>query len=126
GKKDNTRGPIGLVTDAGKVTDKSFNQSAFEAGNNFYHDILKNKDHDIAYVEPKDLNDLENAYGNLVNAKDIGVLILPGFHHVDHMNAASATLKENKIKDVNGNEVNRTGILIDGFSRHDNVVGLAF
>ncbi|AHI52438.1 type 1 periplasmic-binding domain-containing protein [Spiroplasma culicicola] len=105
---------IWLVTDAGKVNDKSFNQSGFEGGNHFNKEIL-GKNEEIGKTEPNDLAELVSAYEN-AKFDGAGTLILPGFHH--------AVEGENKAADImNGG----TTIILDSdHAGKDNQIGIMF
>lgn len=117
---------IWLVTDTGKINDRSFNQSSFEGGNIFLNDIIGNKDDagkavysSIAYSEPKDLASLPSAYNNAAK-KGAKTLILPGFHHaVEGEQKAPESMKEvdgsTILLDSSGNGIaNQIGVQFRG------------
>lgn len=117
---------IWLVTDTGKINDRSFNQSSFEGGNIFLNDIIGNKDDagkavysSIAYSEPKDLASLPSAYNNAAK-KGAKTLILPGFHHaVEEEQKAPESMKEvdgsTILLDSSGNGIaNQIGVQFRG------------
>jgi len=111
---------VGMVTDAGTINDKSFNQGTWEA-------ILKYKA-DTKAIEEKYLQpsgEHHTDYLNAINAlTDAGykIIVTPGYKFETAVNEAAE-----KHKDV-------TFILIDGlthkgdnnFSKHDNVVCVLF
>ncbi|ARU92281.1 ribose/galactose ABC transporter substrate-binding protein [Spiroplasma clarkii] len=115
---------IWLITDAGKINDKSFNESSFNGGNKFLDDFIGNKDDkgekiysSIAYSEPRDLTALESAYNNAAK-KGAKTLILPGFHHsFDGKNKAPDIMKT-----VGGSTI----ILDNGHAEKENQVGIQF
>ncbi|UWV86105.1 BMP family ABC transporter substrate-binding protein [Mycoplasmopsis cynos] len=80
-----------LVTDAGRVTDKSFNQSAWEALLAIYDQVENKKDFSFKSVEPAK-NSYQNAYRAAID-EGTNVLILPGFTHIETI---SDFIKNNK------------------------------
>ncbi|ASZ09431.1 BMP family ABC transporter substrate-binding protein [Mesoplasma chauliocola] len=86
---------IYLVTDAGRIDDKSFNESSYKAASDFSQKILGNENK-AAYIQPASATEanLTRAYSN---AKRNGAktLILPGFHHtVEGANKAPGIMGE--------------------------------
>ncbi|WP_338972476.1 BMP family ABC transporter substrate-binding protein [Spiroplasma endosymbiont of Panorpa germanica] len=112
---------VWIVTDTGKVNDKSFNQSAFNSANTFLQTDLK-RDVKASVQEPKTPSELENAY--LTSRKNGGkAVLLPGYQHATHIEKASETYAEG---DTPG-----TVIFLDGSSKTEtkqleNVVGVLF
>ncbi|AGR40780.1 BMP family ABC transporter substrate-binding protein [Spiroplasma taiwanense] len=106
---------IWLITDTGKVADKSFNQSGFEGGNYFNENMLGIK-REINKTEPQELTELEAAYEN-AKADGAQVLILPGFHH--------ALEGQNKAADIMG-ESGSTIILDSTHAGKTNQIGVMF
>ncbi|CCP23861.1 BMP family ABC transporter substrate-binding protein [Mycoplasmopsis cynos] len=92
-----------LVTDAGHVTDKSFNQSAWEALLAIYDQVENKKDFSFKSVEPAK-NSYQNAYRAAID-EGTNVLILPGFTHIETI---SDFIKNNK------KELEEKNILIIG------------
>ncbi|AKU79563.1 hypothetical protein [Spiroplasma turonicum] len=111
---------IFLITDAGRVSDKSFNESGKNAGDKFIKEISEvNKDgaySGIGFNEPPNVSEIPHGYGK---AKVAGakVAILPGFHHSgENLKIASDTLGEDS-----------TEIIIDGEPEGlSNVIGLLY
>ncbi|WP_339034293.1 hypothetical protein [Spiroplasma endosymbiont of Cantharis rufa] len=73
---------IYLVTDAGKISDKSFNESTFKAGNEFLQEVIQEKDLKISKIEPENSSSkvMKNQYRNARN-NGAKTILLPGFHH---------------------------------------------
>ena len=94
---------ITLVTDAGKITDKSFNQSAWEATSEF----SKAKSKVAAHIEPANVTKIEDGYRTALN-NGSKVLVLPGFTHMDH---ASGKPEINKLFA----DKKAIGIVVDGW-----------
>lgn len=111
-------GQIYLITDSGKVDDKSFNQSTYEAGSEFTKEIL-GIDKKIAYIQPDSTasKTMKRAYKS---AKTNGAktLLLPGFHH-----AMPGEGEHNGAKIMN--EYGST-IILDTNSAAENEVGVVF
>ncbi|QBQ07748.1 ribose/galactose ABC transporter substrate-binding protein [Spiroplasma gladiatoris] len=85
-----------LVTDAGRINDKSFNESGKTAGDIFIKDILKVNANDeysgIGFNEPEDISKIIDGY-ETAKAAGAKVAILPGFHHDgDNIKKASEIL----------------------------------
>ncbi|AVN60655.1 hypothetical protein CG007_03530 [Mesoplasma entomophilum] len=111
-------GQIYLVTDAGKIDDKSFNQSAYEAGTEFVKEIL-GKDQKIGYIQPESTapKTMKRAYKTAKSNK-AKTLLLPGFHHAmpgegDHQAA--------KVMENSGST-----IILDSNSAANNEIGVVF
>ncbi|AUB31431.1 hypothetical protein [Spiroplasma floricola] len=131
GSGSKTWNDIYLVTDAGKINDKSFNESGFEAGNKIMEMLKineareaegKSKYDSIGYYQPPTVDDISKGYKN---AKKVGAktLILPGFHHAgDNLDQASKLIKEN-----NGNAIFLDGSPVDSKGQKiSNSVGFLF
>ncbi|WP_027121006.1 BMP family ABC transporter substrate-binding protein [Mycoplasma leonicaptivi] len=92
-----------LITDTGKVTDKSFNQSSWEALQKLDEVTMKDgkKTIKIANVEPKNASAYEQSYLAALQAKR-NVWVLVGFGHGEHIkkfiNENKAKLIENDVK----------------------------
>ncbi|AKX33984.1 ribose/galactose ABC transporter substrate-binding protein [Spiroplasma litorale] len=98
---------IFLITDAGRISDKSFNESGKVAGDKFIKEISElNKDDSysgIGFTEPEDVSKIQDGY-DIAKKAGAKVAILPGFHHAgDNLKAAANALGENS-----------TQIIIDG------------
>ncbi|AVN61325.1 BMP family ABC transporter substrate-binding protein [Mesoplasma florum] len=92
---DNFNNQIYLITDAGRIDDKSFNESSYKAASDFSQKVLGNANK-AAYIQPASATEanLTRAYSN---AKRNGAktLILPGFHHtVEGANKAPGIMGE--------------------------------
>ena len=75
-------GDIEVITDAGSVSDKSFNESAFDAVKDYSQLVNKNKT--FGYLQPKsDTTALLNKAYLTALRKGSRTLILPGFIHTD-------------------------------------------
>ncbi|ASP28088.1 ribose/galactose ABC transporter substrate-binding protein [Spiroplasma corruscae] len=111
---------IFLVTDAGRISDKSFNESGKNAGDYFIKEILEvNKNNTyagIGFNEPHNETEIPDGY-NIAKESGAKVAILPGFHHAgDNLKSASSALGENG-----------TEIFIDGRNEGLNtVIGLLY
>ncbi|QEH61325.1 basic membrane protein A [Spiroplasma chinense] len=110
---------IWLVTDTGKVDDKSFNQSGFDGGNYFINNIHNpnGTDKTIGKTEPDDLSDLQAAYEN-AKFDGAGTLILPGFHHaLEGENKAARVMNGGTtilLDGDDGGQANQIGIMFRG------------
>ncbi|AXK50761.1 BMP family ABC transporter substrate-binding protein [Spiroplasma alleghenense] len=118
-KKDSD---VWVVTDTGKVKDKSFNESAFNAANKFLSQDLK-REGQSSYLEPKSPTDLEPAYQTSRKNGGKG-LILPGYQHANHIAKASEVYSEG---DAPGTVVFLDGSSVkSGEEHYENVVGVLF
>ncbi|WP_338983463.1 hypothetical protein [Spiroplasma endosymbiont of Othius punctulatus] len=115
-------GEIYVITDAGKVSDKSFNQSGYMGGNRFIHNALSKPDKDeISYAQPATMTDAPWMYDRAFNS-GAKALILPGFKHANFLETAN-----------NGAEgAGGVAILIDGSATrpngdmYENTIGLSY
>lgn len=83
GDKYEYYGSIQTITDAGSIADKSFNQSAFEAGRDYAQVVMKDdKNVTFGFSQPKVTSKtmLQKAYESALKAGS-RTLILPGFTH---------------------------------------------
>ncbi|AGR41791.1 BMP family ABC transporter substrate-binding protein [Spiroplasma diminutum] len=124
-KKYKPYNEIYLVTDAGKINDKSFNQSGYDGGNEIMNLLGVNEDKQydgIGYFQPATLSELKDGYRN---AADSGAktLILPGFkHNEDNLKTASELIGKN-----NGNTILLDGTATDASGKAiENSVGFLF
>lgn len=106
---------IGLITDTGKTDDKSFNQSGYEAGNDFVKSLdASNKD--IVKVEPNTLSEIKTSYSKIIRDNNVNTLILPGFQHQDYIKTASKLMGDK-----------RSAVFLDGDTNGtSNVIGLKY
>ncbi|AUM62336.1 BMP family ABC transporter substrate-binding protein [Spiroplasma monobiae] len=115
---------IYLVTDAGKINDKSFNESGYNGGNEVMKRLgdVSEGYSGIGYFQPPSITELETGYSNAQTA-GAKTLILPGFHHAgDHLKNASEAMKKN-----DGNVIFLDGVPEDeNGNTLDNVVGFLF
>ncbi|WP_381414880.1 BMP family ABC transporter substrate-binding protein [Spiroplasma endosymbiont of Anurida maritima] len=72
---------IALVTDAGSINDKSFNQSAWEAVEEFMK-LEEEEGYTRQSFEPIDPNDILNKYTSAANSGN-GTVVAPGFAHAN-------------------------------------------
>ncbi|ALD65995.1 type 1 periplasmic-binding domain-containing protein [Spiroplasma cantharicola] len=110
---------IYLVTDAGKISDKSFNESTFKAGNEFLQEVLQRKDWKISKIEPENSSSkvMKNQYRNARN-NGAKIILLPGFHHAmpgEGENYAPQVMSEKG-----------STIFLDGESSATNEIGFSF
>ncbi|PPE04436.1 ribose/galactose ABC transporter substrate-binding protein [Entomoplasma ellychniae] len=103
---------------SGEIRDKSFNESAFNAGNNFLQEVVGRKKN-ISYVRVKDSETatLTKAYNNAIRNKP-KTLILPGFYHAvpDNGNNSAAGLMKGK----------GSTILIDAADQIENQINISY
>lgn len=105
---------LGLITDTGKINDKSFNQSGYEAGNAFATALGQNKE--ITKIEPETLSDIKTSYSKIIKNNGVNTLILPGFQHQDYIETASKIMGEH-----------RSAVFLDGDTNGtSNVIGLKY
>ncbi|KAJ3636312.1 hypothetical protein Zmor_008847 [Zophobas morio] len=106
---------LGLITDTGKINDKSFNQSGFEAGNDFVK-ALDSKNGEITKIEPETLSDIKTSYSKIIKNNGVNTLILPGFQHQDYISTASKIMG-----------AHRSAVFLDGDTNGtSNVIGLKY
>ncbi|WP_338985251.1 hypothetical protein [Spiroplasma endosymbiont of Diplazon laetatorius] len=117
---------IYLVTDSGKISDKSFNQSSYEAGNEFLQQVVAKVDptyanSKIAKIEPENASTkiLKNQYNNAKN-NGAKTILLPGFHHANP--GEGEYLAGQIMKDVEQG----SSIMLDGANFSDNEIGFNF
>ncbi|ATZ21913.1 BMP family ABC transporter substrate-binding protein [Mesoplasma tabanidae] len=111
-------GGIYLITDSGKVDDKSFNQSTYEAGTEFTNNILGiNKK--IAYIQPESTapKTMKRAY-KTAKSNNAKTLLLPGFHH------SMPGEGEHQGAEVMKNS--GSTIILDSYSDAKNEIGVVF
>ncbi|WP_339021025.1 hypothetical protein [Spiroplasma endosymbiont of Atherix ibis] len=117
---------IYLVTDSGKILDKSFNESTYKAGNEFLQQVVGNidskfKNSKISKIEPENASTkvLKNQY---TNAKNNGAktILLPGFHH------AIPGEGNNLAPKIMENVEQGSTIILDGRSSNKNELGFSF
>ncbi|AOG60581.1 ribose/galactose ABC transporter substrate-binding protein [Spiroplasma helicoides] len=125
GKTQKVFRDIYLITDAGKLNDKSFNESAYSGANKFLSEVYypakgvadADRLSSVAAIEPKDLNSLDQAYNEAVKAGAKN-LVLPGFHHaVEGAYKAAEAVKAN-----DGSAI----ILDSSYNKFDNQIGLIY
>ncbi|ATZ18370.1 hypothetical protein [Mesoplasma melaleucae] len=111
-------GGIYLITDSGKVDDKSFNQSTYEAGTEFTKEIL-GIDKKIGYIQPDSTapKTMKRAYKS-ARSNGAKTLLLPGFHH-----AMPSEGEHNGAKIMHGYG---STIILDSNSAAENEVGVVF
>lgn len=118
GKKYKGWMDVYLVTDAGKINDKSFNESGYNAGNEIMNllginDNLDKKYDGIGYSEPKDEQEFDNRY-KIAKSAGAKTLILPGYKHGGERLKKASELIDDVVIIDNSNE------------NHNNVTGLLF
>jgi len=110
---------VGLVTDSGSISDKSFNQGSWEGVLQFQKE---NENVEVQYVQPheENLQDYMNAIDNLILAGN-EVIVMPGFKFEETADKVAKLYPDVKF------------ILIDGqpsedgeYVSHDNVVSIYF
>ena len=69
---------VGLVTDVGRINDRSFNQSAWEGVQTAARDLGLKKDVDFKYIETKDAKDYEDNIRQFTQAR-FNVIVTVGF-----------------------------------------------
>lgn len=105
---------VGLVTDAGDIDDKSFNEQGYDALK-----TIRNITHDDAaksfYNKPSTHSaaDIAKGYQAL---KEQNVILAPGFYHVDAINQYHKNVKSNR----------KNFILVDGEIKESNVASVIF
>ncbi|AAT76025.1 xylose ABC transporter periplasmic binding component [Mesoplasma florum L1] len=111
-------GEIYLITDSGKVDDKSFNQSTYEAGTEFVQEIL-GINQKIAYIQPESTapKTMKRAY-KTAESNNAKTLLLPGFHH------AMPGEGEHQAAEVMKNS--GSTIILDSNSAANNEIGVVF
>jgi basic membrane protein A len=105
---------IFLITDTGKVNDKSFNESGYNGGNNFVKTAL-GKSENVSYVEPSDETSMKSSYAQAVG-KGAKSLILPGFQHQGNTAQIQKALGDDK-----------SAVFLDGDTNQQaNIIGLKY
>ncbi|AHI53489.1 ribose/galactose ABC transporter substrate-binding protein [Spiroplasma sabaudiense Ar-1343] len=106
---------IFLISDVGRINDKSFNESAYDGANKFLNEQLSITDQKISYLLPTTTSEIEKQYDTARN-NGAKTLLLPGFAHQEHVDHAQEVIKDSG-----------TAILLDG-SSNDNkdVIGVQF
>jgi basic membrane protein A len=109
-----TNKTIYLITDTGKINDKSFNESGYNAGNNFIKTAL-NDSRNISYAEPSSADKIPFMYHAAVKS-GAKTMILPGFQHQPFTKDLSSALGDDG-----------TGVFIDGTpDGFANIIGLNY
>jgi basic membrane protein A len=109
-----TNKTIYLITDTGKINDKSFNESGYNAGNNFIKTAL-NDSRNISYAEPSSADKIPFMYHAAVKS-GAKTMILPGFQHQPFTKDLSSALGDDG-----------TGVFIDGTpDGYNNIIGLNY
>ncbi|QHX36227.1 basic membrane protein A [Spiroplasma sp. TIUS-1] len=107
---------IYVITDAGKVADKSFNQSGYEAGNRFINEALLMENTNVSYAQPTTMTDVPWMY-NQAFKHGAKTLILPGYKHGAFISEADKAAKK----------YDGSVIFIDGSSNQmENTIGLSY
>ncbi|KAJ3616967.1 hypothetical protein Zmor_008909 [Zophobas morio] len=105
---------IGLITDTGKTNDKSFNESGYNAGNNFAKQF-KADFKEISVTQPGSLSELSTSYAKSIKS-GVNTLILPGFQHQTYVPKISKLMGEH-----------RSAVFLDGDTNgQNNVIGLNY
>lgn len=101
GKKYTRWSEVYVITDSGKVMDKAFNESGYNAGN----EVMKMLDvktssgsnyDGISYIESKSESDIQNNYQTAKNG-GAKTLILPGYKHGGENLEKAASIVENVV-----------------------------
>ncbi|AHI53490.1 ribose/galactose ABC transporter substrate-binding protein [Spiroplasma sabaudiense Ar-1343] len=112
---------VWVVTDTGRINDKSFNESAYNAANIFLKNDLK-RETTSSFLQPPVTSQLVQSYE--ASRKNGGKgLVLPGYQHAEHIEQASKIYSEGDRKG--------SVIFLDGSSKSDgkqldNVIGVLF
>lgn len=78
---------IYVITDTGKIADRSFNQSGYESGNRFVQDALLMENAEVSYAQPTVMTDAPWMYSQSYK-NDAKALVLPGFKHLNYLESA--------------------------------------
>ncbi|WP_338972473.1 BMP family ABC transporter substrate-binding protein [Spiroplasma endosymbiont of Panorpa germanica] len=108
---------IYLVSDVGKINDRSFNESAYNGSNKFLKEQLKVEDSVIAHLTPNSTSEIQKNYAT-ARKNGAQALVLPGFAHQEHIEEASKVMGDSSTGSV---------IFLDGTSAgNENVIGIQF
>ncbi|WP_162650001.1 hypothetical protein [Spiroplasma sp. TIUS-1] len=78
---------IYVVTDTGKIADRSFNQSGYVSGNRFVKDALLIENAEVGYIQPTVMTDAPWMYSQSYK-NGAKALVLPGFKHLNYLESA--------------------------------------
>ncbi|AXK50760.1 BMP family ABC transporter substrate-binding protein [Spiroplasma alleghenense] len=108
---------IFLVSDVGKINDKSFNESAYNGSNKFIKEQLNIEDMVISHLTPQNTSEIERNYDS-ARKNGAKALVLPGFAHQEHINHASEVMADSGEGSV---------VFLDGDNKgNKNVIGIQF
>lgn len=110
---------VGMVTDSGSISDKSFNQGTWEGILQFQE---QNENIKVQYVQPNEetLQDYVNAIDNLIMAGN-EVIVMPGYKFEETANVVAKVYPDTEFILIDGQPLNGKE-----YVTHDNVVSIYF
>lgn len=110
---------VGMVTDAGSIDDKSFNQGSWEGVLNFQEE---HENVEVQYIQPsgETLQDYTTAIDNLILAGN-EVVVMPGYKFEETANVVAKEYPEIEFILIDGQPLDG-----EDYVAHDNVVSIYF